>query len=104
MFGITRLLVSSSTRLCINNTLEVKTELITGPYIFLVLWTRFGQYVPIFKTLCRNGKESPSLINKRDVVKFMKKYICRGVKLARTLRFLLNIQCLTVHTHLNIKR
>ena len=34
----------------------------------------------------------------------MKKYICRRVKRARTLRFLLNIQCLTVHSHLNIKR
>ena len=50
MFGITRLLVSSSTRPRINNTLKVKTELITGPYILLLHWTRFGRYVPIFKT------------------------------------------------------
>ena len=50
MFGITRLLVSSSTRPSINNTLKVKTELITGPYIILVLWTRFDRYVPIFNT------------------------------------------------------
>ena len=44
----------------INNTLKVKTELITGPYILLLLWMRFGRYVHIFKTLCRNKKESPS--------------------------------------------
>ena len=101
---ITRLLVSSSTRPCINNTLKFKTELITGPHILLLLWTRFGRYVPIFKTWCRNKKESPSLVDKRHVLKLMKNYICRGVKRARTLRFLLNIQCLTVHSHLNIKR
>ena len=34
----------------------------------------------------------------------MKKYISRCVKRARTLRFLLNIQCLTVHSYLNIQR
>ena len=50
MFGITRLLMSSSTRPRINNTLKNKTELITGPYILLLLWTCFGRYVPIFKT------------------------------------------------------
>ena len=104
MFGITRLLVSSSTRPRINNTLKVKTKLITGPYIFLLLWTRFGRYLPIFKTWCRNKKESPSWVDKRHVLKLMEKYICRGVKRARTLRFLLNIQCLTVHSHLNIER
>ena len=103
MFGITRLLVSRSTRLGINNTLEVKTELITGPYIFLVLWTRFGQYVPIFKTSCPNKKESPSWVDKRHISKLKKKYMCRGVKRPRTLRFLLNIQCLTVYTLLNIE-
>ena len=50
MFAITRLLVSRSTRPCINNTLKVKMQLITGPYIFLVLWTSFGRYARIFKT------------------------------------------------------
>ena len=104
MFGITRLLVSSSTRPCINNTLKVRMKLFTEPYILLLLWTRFGRYVPIFRTLCRNKKESPSSLDKRHVLKLLKKYICRGVKRARTLRFLLNIQCLTVHSHLNIQR
>ena len=31
-----------------------------GPYIFLVLWTRFGRYVPIFKTWYGNKKDSLS--------------------------------------------
>ena len=30
-----------------------------GPYILLLLWTRFGRYVPIFK-LFPTKKESPS--------------------------------------------
>ena len=50
MFEITRLLVSSSKGPGINITLKVKRELITGPYILLVIWTRFDRYVTTFKT------------------------------------------------------
>ena len=104
MFGITRLLVNSSTRSATNNKLKVKIKLITGQYIFFLFWTRLGRYVPILKTWCWNKKGSPSRVDKPHVLKLIKRYICHGVKWARTLRFLLNVPCLTVHSHLNIKR
>ena len=72
MFGITSLLASRSTRPSINITLKVKRELMTGPYLFVVFWTRFGRYVPILKTSSGNKKESPSCVDKRYVFKFIK--------------------------------